>query len=572
MTQCENRKDNVDNVNSEQLSVSGKGQSISEIVSSSKKQSVTKKSSDKLREKRFERLKICKQVVKKTRETSKLKFKDSKYETINTRNKIVECSIDPETNELKVNLLDKMEIEKRKNTRGFDVTKINFIKAKEINSNMEYEPTTSNNTVMRQNNHQINENQERTSTQQSQIYTERKVNQYRTIDEEGYIEPPTKKVSRSNTSKQISQPTVVKNRFGIFQKQTTNEADEVEMESDPTPNINENKKVWIPPITITDKINDYMQFNKEITNILGHRNFYTKFNNNMTAKLYLKTMEDHKRIINDFKKENTQFYTQTKHEDKVKKIVLKAAPGMDEDDVKEELESMNYRIKEVVKLKSRQHETRSYLISVPIDENIGKIKQLTNLGNLRINWEKYNKKNNWTQCRRCQQFGHSQINCNNEPRCVKCPGHHLYTECKLIRGPNTKAFCHNCDGDHAANYHQCPALIEYLERRNINIPNRNEKIQNRREPDQIQLRNTREFPKINRSNNANEDQENIEEEQNRGTQYRDRVIRNSKNEENTDLKEILQLISIIKKLKNELKECTNAMDKALLVLKYIDHF
>lgn len=55
----------------------------------------------------------------------------------------------------------------------------------------------------------------------------------------------------------------------------------------------------IPPITATEKICEFNEFNLDINNLLNHDNYYTKFNTNMTAKICPKTIAYHNKIIEE---------------------------------------------------------------------------------------------------------------------------------------------------------------------------------------------------------------------------------------------------------------------------------
>ncbi|GFW83561.1 nucleic-acid-binding protein from transposon X-element [Trichonephila clavipes] len=58
------------------------------------------------------------------------------------------------------------------------------------------------------------------------------------------------------------------------------------------------------------------------------------------------------------------------------------------------------------------------------------------------------------QCYRCQEFYHHSRFCNRAPRCLKCSGCHLTSDCKK---PNkAPAKCANCSGPHPANFSGCP--------------------------------------------------------------------------------------------------------------------
>lgn len=150
---------------------------------------------------------------------------------------------------------------------------------------------------------------------------------------------------------------------------------------------------------------------------------------------------------------------------KLRKIVLKAAPGLNTEQLAWTLKDHNITPTEVLLLRGK-FTLHSYLITLSKTAKLEEIRQVDNLENLKVTWERYNRKSDYTQCHRCQAFGHEQRNCLNKRKYVKCPGFHYYRDCTLTRTDISKAFCHNCKGDHSANYGKCPKLIEYLEFRN----------------------------------------------------------------------------------------------------------
>ncbi|GFY74216.1 nucleic-acid-binding protein from transposon X-element [Trichonephila inaurata madagascariensis] len=58
------------------------------------------------------------------------------------------------------------------------------------------------------------------------------------------------------------------------------------------------------------------------------------------------------------------------------------------------------------------------------------------------------------QCYRCQEFYHNSRFCDRAPRCLKCSGSHLTSDC--TKSNKAPAKCANCSGPHPANYSGCP--------------------------------------------------------------------------------------------------------------------
>ena len=72
---------------------------------------------------------------------------------------------------------------------------------------------------------------------------------------------------------------------------------------------------------------------------------------------------------------------------------------------------------------------------------------------------------NITQCKNCQRFGHSAINCNLAYRCVKCNSDHEPKQCLLKKKDDTTAYCTNCkELGHPASFRGCPIYKQILKR------------------------------------------------------------------------------------------------------------
>ncbi|GFY31960.1 probable RNA-directed DNA polymerase from transposon X-element [Trichonephila clavipes] len=68
--------------------------------------------------------------------------------------------------------------------------------------------------------------------------------------------------------------------------------------------------------------------------------------------------------------------------------------------------------------------------------------------------EPLNKSTMPPQCYRCQEFFHHSRFCARAPKCLKCSGGHLTSDCtKSAKAP---AKCANCSGPHPANFSGCP--------------------------------------------------------------------------------------------------------------------
>lgn len=222
------------------------------------------------------------------------------------------------------------------------------------------------------------------------------------------------------------------------------------------------KPARVPPIILPKPIGDYGTFCQQVRNVIGGQDFTVRHNAKNT-KIFVSSIAAAETLMQSLKKDEVEFYTHPTRDETVKRIVMKAAPNMDVNDIKEELMDQNYDIRDVKCLRGKQQNPYSYLITVAKSVNIGDLKRKVNrVGYTGVRWQTYSKRSGWSQCHRCQLFGHGSSHCNNNPRCVKCAGEHMTYQCSTKKGDGTKARCCNCNGEHPANYSECPELLNYL--------------------------------------------------------------------------------------------------------------
>lgn len=138
------------------------------------------------------------------------------------------------------------------------------------------------------------------------------------------------------------------------------------------------------------------------------------------------------------------------------------------------------------------------------------------------------------RCTTCQKLGHSQNNCKNEKRCVRCNGN-CENECKARDNP----LCANCGGNHSSAYKGCPIYKKMLQQKE-----QSEKIK------KVNQKITSYADAVNKSNkDIKVIQENLKEKNNtyKKSLYEYKVIINN-------------LSEIILNLKEELKTTTERLE------------
>ncbi|GFV45910.1 nucleic-acid-binding protein from transposon X-element [Trichonephila clavipes] len=139
------------------------------------------------------------------------------------------------------------------------------------------------------------------------------------------------------------------------------------------------------------------------------------------------------------------------------KCVIRGLPtDFDHTELMQELRGFGFDPNHISLLKNKKTNTNMplFLVTLPKNPDNQGIFNITNIGVFRVHAEPLNKSNMPPQCYRCQEFYHHSRFCNRAPRCLKCSGGHLTSDCKK---PNkTPAKCSNCSGPHPANFSGCP--------------------------------------------------------------------------------------------------------------------
>lgn len=136
------------------------------------------------------------------------------------------------------------------------------------------------------------------------------------------------------------------------------------------------------------------------------------------------------------------------------------------DDIKEELESAGFSPLAATPITSqdghqeeaeRRKRRPCNLFMVKL-KKVGSWEAIWKLGSLmgvKVTVEEFRPRNGVPQCYNCQRFGHSSVNCFQEPRCLKCSGTHRSRDCTLPETSQPK--CCNCGLNHVASYRGCQA-------------------------------------------------------------------------------------------------------------------
>lgn len=298
------------------------------------------------------------------------------------------------------------------------------------------------------------------------------------------------------------------------------------------------------------------------------KDFNIKFLHNC-FKIFTNSLEDYDRLKREFK--NIEYYTFTLKNNKIKKLVLKAAPNMNVNSIQEKLIANNINVLSCVNLKStKNRNSYSYLVSFPNETDLHTVKKIEFIGRIHFKWETYFKKDNISQCHRCQSFGHGSSNCNIKPKCVRCGECHLTKDCELDKNNPEVLKCANCEGNHTANYKNCPVYKKKIaDKSSTNKYNQNS-MQSLSQPvinrgnvsnNKLNLNSNMSYAAVTKLNSSNAEAANIAPNEN-FNDFQNLMFELKSLNNECNLKEML---NIVKNLKVKLQSCNSTFDKLVIL-------
>jgi hypothetical protein len=237
--------------------------------------------------------------------------------------------------------------------------------------------------------------------------------------------------------------------------------------------IKSDLRTKVPPLNV---FNSNIKIVKElIKNKLKINDFEIKRYNNDHFIVKTYNLEDFKNVKEMLKKGDTEHFTNTPKEEKVITLLLK---NLGEDyDVNEveyllkENENDEIKFIKVTRLTTKRSIENNrllphFIVQADPKSNINAIKQIKYLDHTSIKWEDL-KKPLLQQCRRCQRFGHTAVNCNMQFRCVKCAKSHEPGNCSITEQHGKESLsCVLCGQvGHPASYRNCPVYKRKLRER-----------------------------------------------------------------------------------------------------------
>ncbi|CAH1188790.1 unnamed protein product [Phyllotreta striolata] len=154
------------------------------------------------------------------------------------------------------------------------------------------------------------------------------------------------------------------------------------------------KKTRIPPIVLQNGIGHYTNLVKNLTALLGHKNFSIAPAGKSGTRVFTTSMDDFNKVKENLVKENLGFHTFSQKEVITKKIIMRAAPRMDLNEVTQEMRDAGIEAK-ITALKPKSGlDGSTYLVQVPKSQDLKDIKKITGVQNIRVRLRRISETNN----------------------------------------------------------------------------------------------------------------------------------------------------------------------------------
>uniref|UniRef100_A0A1B0GM38 Pre-C2HC domain-containing protein n=1 Tax=Phlebotomus papatasi TaxID=29031 RepID=A0A1B0GM38_PHLPP len=285
---------------------------------------------------------------------------------------------------------------------------------------------------------------------------------------------PTNKRTRTSPSRKNEQPfskqskisdywlgVPMKNRFSDLEVSDTSERAPSDLDAQQREREESMKQPRPPPIFIYN-VEDVQPL-MTLLNEMAPKNYTLRALANNQVKLQLMTIDLYRSVIKVLQDKGTQLHSyQIKSEKSFRTVLRNLHHSIDVEQLKSALAEKGHTVVNVHNVKHRvtKKALPMFYINLAPKSNNKEIYSITTLLNCVVKFEApNNKKKDIPQCTRCQDFLHTKSFCYRSPKCVKCLGSHLSTECvRKQRDADVK--CSNCSGPHPANYRGCPAYRE----------------------------------------------------------------------------------------------------------------
>lgn len=225
-----------------------------------------------------------------------------------------------------------------------------------------------------------------------------------------------------------------------------------------------------PPPIVTSCLN-VKKATEHLAEALGHNNFHFRNAAGGDISIITHNEVDFKKAIDMVKSSDIEGHAYTLKSEKVHNIILRnLCRSFDVEDIARGIDEMHIdvRVRNIEKYSTsfsakNNQDLSLWLIQLEPGSDVKALLACKSI--LHLNGVRFELKKNQgaAQCRNCQAFGHSAINCYRKFRCVKCAEDHEHGNCKK-HAMEDEVACVNCGGNHPANYRGCRIYQELLKR------------------------------------------------------------------------------------------------------------
>lgn len=309
------------------------------------------------------------------------------------------------------------------------------------------------------------------------------------------------------------------------------------------------KKLDLPPPIFVKGVKDFFELSKELAAITGPDSFSCK-STSSHLKLQLDTPDNYRKIIHFLKDNDAEYHTYQLKSDKAFRVVLRNLhPSTPVSEISAAIEEIGHSVRQVTNI--IHHRTKIplplFFVDLEIDENNSDIFDVTSILYTKIKVEEPHKQRQIPQCLNCQSYGHTKSYCSYSPRCVKCGGNHLSTNCSKSR--ETPATCALCNDNHPANYKGCTVYKELQQRRRHPVSSNHARLQHPQQP---------QHPPVDQSNYQPANQETSHTTNKPSTRSYANVTGNGTTQNNTD-NSSTNVDFMLTKFLDELKSIVNPL-------------
>lgn len=251
----------------------------------------------------------------------------------------------------------------------------------------------------------------------------------------------------------------------------------------PNPKLNNNKQQHqrMPkPIILRKSSNEQVKNHLAALNIKCNS---SKVTNTSTYQIFPNNTEEKKKLLERFKQQEIEFHTYSEPSERHEVFILKNHARVELEvllqllkDEKLPVTSVSFAFDPKKKKafaprnpRPNHHDDPDPVYKVFFEKGSITFSELQQkhrfIEHFKVRWEKVNvKTKKASQCHRCQSWGHSSLNCNRAPRCVKCLESHEVGNCKRKTTEGDPS-CVNCGKvGHISSSYECDVYKRYAAR------------------------------------------------------------------------------------------------------------